>query len=209
MTETLPAGWVKKFNEKNQRDYYFNTDTKITQWNPPDGTVTSIASALSDNVGLPAGWVKKHDAKKGKDYYYHAETKKTQWDAPEGTAVASATTSVAAVAPVAAASGVSLGEVVSIPLSAPDWKSVVWLRDGAWMDLALLSMTGYGAKCEIAIQRPKVLATEIPTAPPPVGPKSVDDKKKLPLAEPLVISCSKLISVTFRQVSRIASFDSI
>jgi acyl-CoA-binding protein len=96
--ESLPAGWVKKFNEKKGKHYYYNAETKTSQWDPPPGTVTASAAPSSGSgtatTGkptevLPAGWVKKYNEKKAKDYYYHAETKTSQWAAPEGTVVTS------------------------------------------------------------------------------------------------------------------------
>jgi phage-related protein len=95
--DTLPAGWVKKFNDKKGKDYYYHAETKTSQWDPPEKSKTE-SSSLSAAAGgtaevLPSGWVKKHNEKKGKDYYYHAETKTSQWDSPSGT-VLTAPTSV-------------------------------------------------------------------------------------------------------------------
>jgi phage-related protein len=110
----LPPGWVKKFNEKKGKDYYYHAETKVSQWDPPEGTVTAgqastpatATSSSEKTETLPAGWVKKHNEKKGKDYYYHAETKTSQWDPPEGTSHGSSVSAAAAAASPTAASEV-------------------------------------------------------------------------------------------------------
>jgi phage-related protein len=115
----LPPGWVKKFNEKKGKDYYYHAETKVSQWDPPEGTVTAgqastpatATSSSEKTETLPAGWVKKHNEKKGKDYYYHAETKTSQWDPPEGTSHGSSVSAAAAASPTAASEVLPAGWV--------------------------------------------------------------------------------------------------
>jgi hypothetical protein len=123
-TEVLPAGWVKKYNEKKAKDYYYHAETKTSQWAAPEGTVVtsgsnaggSSAQTTSSDAGeiLPAGWVKKFNEKKGKDYYFHAATKTSQWSAPEGTVKGQA-----------AAGSTSSKEVST---SKSDWNCFIWLH---------------------------------------------------------------------------------
>ena len=34
--------WTKQFSKREQREYYFNTDTGETRWTPPDGSTGLI-----------------------------------------------------------------------------------------------------------------------------------------------------------------------
>jgi hypothetical protein len=86
----LPAGWVKKYDDKKKKDYYQNKELKKTTWvfpvdeNAPQVVTPEVVKPAveSGDPVLPAGWVKKYDDKKKKDYYQNKELKKTTWVFP-------------------------------------------------------------------------------------------------------------------------------
>lgn len=56
--------------------YYYNVQTKTTQWTKPVELMTPAERALQD---LP--W-KEHKAADGRPYWYHAQTRETTWEMP-------------------------------------------------------------------------------------------------------------------------------
>ncbi|KAI5779226.1 hypothetical protein EDC01DRAFT_621657 [Geopyxis carbonaria] len=57
--------------------YYYNAQTKATQWTKPIDMMTPAERALQD---LP--W-KEHKAQDGRSYWYHAQTRETTWEMPD------------------------------------------------------------------------------------------------------------------------------
>jgi len=33
---TLPSGWIKQWSKREDRQYYFNTNTNESRWDPPN-----------------------------------------------------------------------------------------------------------------------------------------------------------------------------
>jgi len=56
------------------REYYYNTRTKVTQWEKPD----VLKEGLSNG-----GFVWQTHYHEGKPYYYNTKTNKTQWEKPK------------------------------------------------------------------------------------------------------------------------------
>ncbi|KAI4124928.1 MAG: hypothetical protein LQ338_004552 [Usnochroma carphineum] len=63
--------------ESNGRTYYYNTVTKVTQWNKPEELMTPSERALANQP-----W-KQHTSPDGRPYWYHSETKATTWEMPQ------------------------------------------------------------------------------------------------------------------------------
>jgi hypothetical protein len=67
-------GWKVYIDKKSGRPYWYNKDTKKTQWHDPHGISKKKESA----------WKEFTDKKSGKKYYYNGETKETSWHKPKG-----------------------------------------------------------------------------------------------------------------------------
>ncbi|RPB11746.1 hypothetical protein P167DRAFT_488774 [Morchella conica CCBAS932] len=72
----MSALWQEAKNPEG-RVYYYNVQTKATQWTKPVEMMTPAERALQD---LP--W-KQHKSEEGRPYWYHEETKQTTWEMPE------------------------------------------------------------------------------------------------------------------------------
>ena len=84
--ETLPE-YVKYWDDKQQRWYWYNIKTQISQWNSPDDDDDDdddddeIEFDEMDKLLLPEGWYKYYN-EDNIPYYYNTETKKRQWEVP-------------------------------------------------------------------------------------------------------------------------------
>ncbi|KAJ5158853.1 WW/Rsp5/WWP [Penicillium coprophilum] len=58
------------------RVYYYNVQTKATQWTKPKELMTPVELALANQP-----W-KEHTTDAGRKYWYHAETKQSTWEMP-------------------------------------------------------------------------------------------------------------------------------
>ncbi|GME23125.1 Formin binding protein [Neofusicoccum parvum] len=72
----MPGLW-QEARTADGRVYYYNTQTKVTQWTKPNDLLTPAERALKD---LP--W-KEYTAEGGKKYWYNTETKQSSWEMPE------------------------------------------------------------------------------------------------------------------------------
>ncbi|KAL1625352.1 U1 snRNP protein [Diplodia seriata] len=77
----MPVLW-QEARTADGRVYYYNSQTKVTQWTKPDELLTPVERALKD---LP--W-KEYTAEGGKKYWYNTETKQSSWEMPEAFKVA-------------------------------------------------------------------------------------------------------------------------
>ncbi len=67
----------QEFATPTGEKYYFNTVTKVTQWDKP------LALVEVDVVsGRDCSW-EEYQTEDGKSYYYNKLTQATQWDIPE------------------------------------------------------------------------------------------------------------------------------
>ena len=71
-TKPLPPGWREAFDEKRNRWYFYNPETKQSQWHHPGGT----------NVEKKAAWVEKFDETYRRPYWYNRKTKQSSWTKP-------------------------------------------------------------------------------------------------------------------------------
>ncbi|KAI9775975.1 MAG: hypothetical protein M1839_000674 [Geoglossum umbratile] len=71
-----PSLWQEARNADG-RVYYYNTQTKATQWNRPPELMTPAERALSNQP-----W-KEYTAEGGRKYWYNSETKQSSWEMPE------------------------------------------------------------------------------------------------------------------------------
>ena len=72
--------WVEATDSTTNRVYYYNKDTKQTQWTRPadmEEAKTDAADECSSN------WAESTDSKSGRRYYYNRVTKKTTWQQPK------------------------------------------------------------------------------------------------------------------------------
>ena len=90
--------WVRRIDKKKHKPYYFNTEEKHPQWEPPVGWSTEAKewSALEEAKEAPETpskpiqildgkcWMAKIDNKKCKVYFFSLEEKKPQWHPPNG-----------------------------------------------------------------------------------------------------------------------------
>ena len=103
--------WVEATDPSTNRVYYYNKDTKQTQWTRPTDleetktqhhhnttpTTATTHSAADDDA---ASWAESVDGKTGRKYYYNRVTKTTSWSKPkcmlqQATAVVDTTTAAA------------------------------------------------------------------------------------------------------------------
>ena len=72
--------WVEATDATTNRVYYYNKESKQTQWTrPPD--MEESKSDPSDEVS--GNWAESTDGKTGRKYFYNKVTKKTSWTKPK------------------------------------------------------------------------------------------------------------------------------
>ncbi|EAW07806.1 snoRNA-splicing protein PRP40 [Aspergillus clavatus NRRL 1] len=71
-----PPLWQEARNADG-RVYYYNVQTKATQWNKPVELMTPVERALSNQP-----W-KEYTAEGGRKYWYNTETKQSTWEMPD------------------------------------------------------------------------------------------------------------------------------
>ncbi|KAI9886448.1 MAG: hypothetical protein M1823_001766 [Watsoniomyces obsoletus] len=72
-----PAGLWQEARNSDGRIYYFNTQTKATQWDKPLELMNPAERALSNQP-----W-KEYTAEGGRKYWYNKETKQSSWEMPQ------------------------------------------------------------------------------------------------------------------------------
>ncbi|CAG7942660.1 unnamed protein product [Penicillium nalgiovense] len=70
------ALWQQAQNAEG-RVYYYNVQTKATQWTKPQELMTPVELALANQP-----W-REHTTDAGRKYWYHTETKQSTWEIPE------------------------------------------------------------------------------------------------------------------------------
>lgn len=71
--------WVELEDKKSGRKYYYDKETKKTQWTKPD----DFDAVSEPYVGDKDEWVCANDEASGRAYYYNKVTKETRWTKPE------------------------------------------------------------------------------------------------------------------------------
>ncbi|KAF8476045.1 hypothetical protein BDZ91DRAFT_689892 [Kalaharituber pfeilii] len=69
--------WQEATNPADGRIYYYNTQTKETQWTKPVELMTPVERALQNTP-----W-KEYSAEGGRKYWYNTETKQSVWEMPD------------------------------------------------------------------------------------------------------------------------------
>ncbi|KAI9797598.1 MAG: hypothetical protein M1833_005381 [Piccolia ochrophora] len=72
-----PPGLWQEARNADGRVYYYNTQTKATQWTKPPELMTPAERALSNQP-----W-KEYTAEGGRKYWYNTETKQSSWEMPQ------------------------------------------------------------------------------------------------------------------------------
>ncbi|KAF2145527.1 uncharacterized protein K452DRAFT_305530 [Aplosporella prunicola CBS 121167] len=72
----VPGLW-QEARTPDGRAYYYNTQTKVTQWTKPEELLTPAERALKDQP-----W-KEYTAEGGRKYWYNTETKQSSWEMPD------------------------------------------------------------------------------------------------------------------------------
>lgn len=85
----LPAGWAKATDPASGREYYHNTVTMETSWDPPEPAGSPPPSAPSP-AQLPVGWEAAVDPTSGNTYYYNRAENRSTWEIPSAQAPAAA-----------------------------------------------------------------------------------------------------------------------
>lgn len=70
--EKLPPEWRAIVDKTSGDTYYYNRETKVTQWHSPCAKPSM----------LPAGWRAIVDKNSGQIYYHNKKLNKTQWEKP-------------------------------------------------------------------------------------------------------------------------------
>ena len=71
--------WVEATDAATNRVYYYNKQTKATQWTRPADMTASEADPADDEL---ANWGSSTDSGTGRVYYYNRVTKKSSWAKP-------------------------------------------------------------------------------------------------------------------------------
>ena len=71
--------WVEATDAASSRVYYYNKETKQTQWTRPADMEESKTEPAEEEA---ANWAESTDSKSGRLYYYNRVTKKTSWSKP-------------------------------------------------------------------------------------------------------------------------------
>ena len=120
--DKVASEW-KMTDKTSGRKFYYNVNTKKTQWNKPlevpskpaviaaqkEAIVPqSTTPAKQDQaVALASPWTKRKDKKSGRYFYYNSETKKSQWETPvdfvENSAVEEKPDKISAIDPISEA----------------------------------------------------------------------------------------------------------
>ncbi|OKL60068.1 hypothetical protein UA08_04468 [Talaromyces atroroseus] len=74
---SMPGGLWQEARNADGRVYYYNVQTKATQWAKPTELMTPVERALSNQP-----W-KEYTAEGGRKYWYNTETKQSTWEMPE------------------------------------------------------------------------------------------------------------------------------
>ena len=61
------------------RNYYVNTLTGQTSWNPPPGMGSQPPPSVASGGGLPPGWEERIDPSTGKTFYIDHVNRRTAW----------------------------------------------------------------------------------------------------------------------------------
>jgi hypothetical protein len=104
------VAWVKLWDSKYNRHYYYNKESKKSVWKLPPPSSSSSTIELTNNLHsqsqsiatvvpsvssvtepsaadaastVSSPWVEKLDEARGRHYYYNKITKKSQWNKPE------------------------------------------------------------------------------------------------------------------------------
>ena len=64
------------------RNYYVNTLTGQTSWNPPPGMGSQPPPSVASGGGLPPGWEERIDPSTGKTFYIDHVNRRTAWERP-------------------------------------------------------------------------------------------------------------------------------
>lgn len=120
---TPSHGWTEATDPKTGKTYYYNKQTKKTQWTKPAemeeaASTPAAAAATEDPENVAANWAESTDPKSGRKYYYNRVTKKTSWKMPPCMG-GEDTASTAAAAP-AAASATTAAAPAAAPAAAND-----------------------------------------------------------------------------------------
>ena len=97
---TLPTGWESWQDEETDRIFYWNPETRQSQWNWPVSRITVFLEAGSNydrcpRAGMPKEQAQQHRAlppswerwwakKEAMFFFHHVDTGRTQWLYPEG-----------------------------------------------------------------------------------------------------------------------------
>ncbi|KAJ5620572.1 hypothetical protein N7510_004556 [Penicillium lagena] len=76
-SQSAPSPLWQEARNADGRVYYYNVQTKVTQWNKPVELMTPVERALSDQP-----W-KEYTAEGGRKYWYNTETKQSTWEMPD------------------------------------------------------------------------------------------------------------------------------
>lgn len=77
----LPPGWKEAKDPSTGSVYYYNENTRKTQWESP--IESAPVSQCSAFTLLPPDWVEASDETTGKKYYYNTKENISQWKRPD------------------------------------------------------------------------------------------------------------------------------
>lgn len=78
--DSLPSGWVQKFDSKKQKYYYMNSSTKVTQWEHPGPGPGAGAGAGAE--GGEGDWEEGYSEKHQRRYWKNLTTGEKVWKDP-------------------------------------------------------------------------------------------------------------------------------
>jgi hypothetical protein len=80
------SAWISRTDPGSGKVYYYNSDSKVTQWERPEGFMEGPSQSSEEKEDSPTtetDWVEKVDPSSGRVFYFNKKTQKTQWSKPK------------------------------------------------------------------------------------------------------------------------------
>eukprot|EP01138_Halocafeteria_seosinensis_P011068 gb/GECG01011304.1/.p1 GENE.gb/GECG01011304.1/~~gb/GECG01011304.1/.p1 ORF type:complete len:801 (+),score=169.81 gb/GECG01011304.1/:1-2403(+) len=81
----IGGNWLEVHDAESGANYYYNTETEVTQWEYPE----ELGGGAAEGEGAEpqrvwGNWISAKEPESGQEYFFNQETGVTQWEMPEG-----------------------------------------------------------------------------------------------------------------------------